>query len=32
MNAAAGASEARNPKTGMTPSEMKGFIRNLRNS
>jgi predicted SnoaL-like aldol condensation-catalyzing enzyme len=28
MNAAAGASEARNPKTGMTHAEMKEFIRN----
>jgi len=28
MNAAAGASEAKNAKTGMTPPEMKEFIRN----
>jgi predicted SnoaL-like aldol condensation-catalyzing enzyme len=28
MNAAAGASEIRNPKTGMTHTEMKEFIRN----
>ena len=28
MNAAAGPSEARNPKTGMTHAEMKEFIRN----
>jgi predicted SnoaL-like aldol condensation-catalyzing enzyme len=28
MNAAAGASEVRNPKTGMTQTEMKEFIRN----
>jgi predicted SnoaL-like aldol condensation-catalyzing enzyme len=28
MNAAAGASEVKNPKTGMTHSEMKEFIRN----
>jgi predicted SnoaL-like aldol condensation-catalyzing enzyme len=28
MNAAAGASEVKNPKTGMTHAEMKEFIRN----
>src|SRR5258708_34725165 len=28
MNAAAGKSEVRNPKTGMTHTEMKEFIRN----
>jgi predicted SnoaL-like aldol condensation-catalyzing enzyme len=28
MNAAAGASEVKNPKTGMTHTEMKEFIRN----
>ncbi len=28
MNAAAGRSEVRNPKTGMTHTEMKEFIRN----
>jgi hypothetical protein len=28
MNAAAGASEAKNAKTGMTQPEMKEFIRN----
>jgi ketosteroid isomerase-like protein len=28
MNTAAGRSEANNPKTGMTHTEMKGFIRN----
>jgi hypothetical protein len=28
MNAAAGASEVKNPKTGMTHLEMKEFIRN----
>jgi len=28
MNSAAGASEAKNPKTGMTHAEMKEFIRN----
>ena len=28
MNSAAGASEPKNPKTGMTHSEMKAFIRN----
>lgn len=28
MNAAAGASELKNPKAGMTHTEMKEFIRN----